>query len=358
VICCPPCVSHEVFGFELMDVFECWRCQWTSEPQTSQLYTYRVYVADIYKLCSQADSDCWNIQQCLCRLWANEEQPVDQAQDDISPCENESSHLLKKQDSKSSIRSTNSSSTTKSLPLNKDKEMKDRNSENAIPTSRIFSRIVTTTTKRTPPTTPKGDNTTVDSPTKQSSTRFQRKIFKCMICSGLTAVAARYCLSDPKVFVCNLVWFSDKCSIDYIAVVTSLLTEKIDLNELFASQVKRKKSNELDRGYIFRGMVCYCGLHYVAFFFHWPSMTWILFDDFRIRHVAEWAEVVEMCVSSGFLPSLIFFEQSSIDSISLQQYHDFEYQFHSPRVKEMIDKARNPSPKLKRKGVLSKWLPA
>jgi hypothetical protein len=63
--------------------------------------------------------------------------------------------------------------------------------------------------------------------------------------------------------------------------------------------------------YIFRGLVCYYGLHYVSIFHDGSSTdtdTFLLFDDQRVRVVGDWNSVKDECVRSLYQPVLLLYE--------------------------------------------------
>ena len=69
--------------------------------------------------------------------------------------------------------------------------------------------------------------------------------------------------------------------------------------------------------YIFRGLVCYYGLHYVSIFqsMETENENFLLFDDQNIKVIGDWAAVKDKCVKSLYQPVLLLYE---LDSTSIQ----------------------------------------
>merc|ERR1719469_1355105 len=65
-----------------------------------------------------------------------------------------------------------------------------------------------------------------------------------------------------------------------------------------------------DEDYIFRGMICYYGMHYIAIFWCWAQMQWTLFDDTTVQQKKDWSSVVNLILSGGYVPTLLFHERA------------------------------------------------
>jgi len=143
--------------------------------------------------------------------------------------------------------------------------------------------------------------------------------------------------------VCHLVWHSDQYDEDSVARILGLIKGDLFLDKVFATKTRNTVDllDALHGGHIFRGMICYYGLHYVVIFFHWPSMSWILFDDCHIRHVADWTAVVKLCLNGSFQPSILFFEESVSEPCTWKQFEDFKIQFYDKRLQTVLD-AKSP----------------
>jgi hypothetical protein len=62
--------------------------------------------------------------------------------------------------------------------------------------------------------------------------------------------------------------------------------------------------------YVFRGLVCYYGMHYVSIF---QSRSvgvyeYLLFDDTTIKNIGDWEAVKAKCVKSCYQPVLLLYE--------------------------------------------------
>ena len=62
--------------------------------------------------------------------------------------------------------------------------------------------------------------------------------------------------------------------------------------------------------YVFRGLVCYYGKHYVSIFqSRAPGhYQYLLFDDQSVKNIGSWEAVKEKCVKSCYQPVLLLYE--------------------------------------------------
>lgn len=69
--------------------------------------------------------------------------------------------------------------------------------------------------------------------------------------------------------------------------------------------------------YVFRGIVCYYGKHYVSIFQRSKLLgtsgeaQYLLFDDINVREIGNWNDVKEECVKSHYQPVLLLYELES-----------------------------------------------
>jgi hypothetical protein len=84
----------------------------------------------------------------------------------------------------------------------------------------------------------------------------------------------------------------------------NILAPTIRLSSLFTA------TPGADPSYVFRGLVCYYGLHYVSIFQHIGANqdVYMLFDDARIRPIGNWEAVKEECIKANYQPVLLLYE--------------------------------------------------
>jgi len=95
--------------------------------------------------------------------------------------------------------------------------------------------------------------------------------------------------------------------------------------------------------YKLRGMICYYGKHYTAYFYIPSLQRWYVFDDITVRPVGvEWADIQERCLKGRLQPSVLFYEsvnpisQSEQDQLNSQMQTDenmFAQYTQQPTVK-------------------------
>eukprot|EP01040_Poterioochromonas_malhamensis_P000590 gene590-630_t len=131
-------------------------------------------------------------------------------------------------------------------------------------------------------------------------------------------------LDAPLVLTLSIGWSDSKENSENLLRFYSMISSLIQLEDLFSedlsiskrrsvfsSKVQKPPTREYSPAYVFRGMVCYYGKHYVSIFM--DSVTtgeesYLLFDDHRIRPIGSWNEAVQYCVSSCYQPVLLLYE--------------------------------------------------
>lgn len=68
-----------------------------------------------------------------------------------------------------------------------------------------------------------------------------------------------------------------------------MIQPQLRMEEIFKLEPSAK--SEL---YSFHGMICYCGMHYVALFWCPSKHKWIFFDDMCVREKEDWTAVVNL----------------------------------------------------------------
>ena len=91
-------------------------------------------------------------------------------------------------------------------------------------------------------------------------------------------------------------------------IMMKLVQSFVDLKSMFnASAIEIDPSHLM----VLRGLVCYCGSHYVAFSRSSSSQKWLMFDDANVVEVgATFETVIQKCVRRTYQPSVLFYEAS------------------------------------------------
>jgi hypothetical protein len=74
------------------------------------------------------------------------------------------------------------------------------------------------------------------------------------------------------------------------------------------------RTTETNSRHIFRGMICYSCVHYVAFFYNSKHNVWVYYNDETVKVAKDWMDVVEFCIASKFTPTQLFYERVDGDS--------------------------------------------
>lgn len=124
--------------------------------------------------------------------------------------------------------------------------------------------------------------------------------------SRKTLLMERWLTRRPKTFILSLVWPSSNPSRDQLCSLLSMIQPQLRMEEIF--KVEPAARSEV---YCFRGMICYCGMHYVALFWCPAKKRWIFFDDMCVKEKEDWTAVVNLMTAGQYVPTLIFYESVS-----------------------------------------------
>jgi hypothetical protein len=157
-----------------------------------------------------------------------------------------------------------------------------------------------------------------------------------------------YCLEPPLALAIAIGWSSQNETVEQLKNFYSLISKSIQLNELFrspqshshASDGNNSNSNnnnnasagagttddlstsasvsKLKTGsvkYLFRGMICYYGLHYVSIFQEYGSgrSNFLLFDDHTVRSIGSWEQAVDLSLRAKYQPVCLLYELMTND---------------------------------------------
>ena len=106
----------------------------------------------------------------------------------------------------------------------------------------------------------------------------------------------------PEVFAMGLVWSTPDPTQQEIVNLLRTISTQIDLSRIFGPHVTRSR-------HLLRGMICYYGKHYDAYFYSRSRKSWMVFDDITVKSIGmQWEDVVDRCRRGRFHPSVLFYE--------------------------------------------------
>jgi len=122
-----------------------------------------------------------------------------------------------------------------------------------------------------------------------------------------------FCLEAPLALALAVGWTSTSESASVLRNFYRLVSRSIRLNQLFMPGGAAADNSDDGPEYLFRGMVCYYGLHYVSIFQEHGTVKarFLLFDDKTVRPIGAWDEVVELAIKSRYQPVCLLYERSS-----------------------------------------------
>lgn len=146
-------------------------------------------------------------------------------------------------------------------------------------------------------------------------------------CQGIGNVFF-FTLEPPLALALSLSWPStSKQEKDNLACLYDMISMRLYLNDIFSDDIhanaqQSETSNTASRAgpsYMFRGLICYYGLHYVSIFQilqHDNStnnvtneMVYYLFDDYKVKSIGStWEDVIRYCISNCYQPVLLLYE--------------------------------------------------
>mmetsp|Transcript_159906 Transcript_159906/g.298249 ORF Transcript_159906/g.298249 Transcript_159906/m.298249 type:complete len:679 (+) Transcript_159906:162-2198(+) len=271
--CQPPCLAHEVFGIEYVDLPRCTFCDATGEPTVVSSFSYRIYVAEL--LAVQGGRGAEAPEPLL-------------------------------------------STVTDSV-------------------SRITARLA-------------GSRAELQDLFWSLAQRNVEQ--KCAECNSRnTVVSERWLTRAPCIFMVSLVWPSSTPSRDSLWILLSAIQPQLHMEQIFRTEKSSRRprppmtriqdrmedalpfeltGDEADLlhaaytpgpaakapalppspRYVFRGLICYYGMHYIAFFWCWNRQKWVLFDDTKVREEKDWSSVVSIIIGGQYVPTVLFYELS------------------------------------------------
>ena len=144
------------------------------------------------------------------------------------------------------------------------------------------------------------------------------------LCRG-RGIMQSHLLNNPIVLAICITWTSSQEDIATLQALLDIITEQLSTEDMFTTVLSTTSeftpttttntttsTPSREHLYVFRGMVCYYGLHYIAIFQDHTSTstkTYSLFDDAHIRHIGTWSAVKIECIKSHYQPVLLLYER-------------------------------------------------
>lgn len=94
---------------------------------------------------------------------------------------------------------------------------------------------------------------------------------------------------------------------DDLRLVYDLFPPKIDIGKFLKCDTKNNCTS-----FVLRGIICYYGRHYWAYFYSYKYDTWFQFDDSRITNTGSFQNVIDKLVISRAIPRTLFYERMDI----------------------------------------------
>lgn len=312
------CISHDVFGGSIMEQSICSLCGASSEP----------YIRTDFIICIQSAQLLYEAKNEL------------NGSNTVSSITSSSSLAVAASSPSSTISSFLSFPKRFSLLHNHDNVY---NNYESIDFGLILSKCM----KQNLKSCPDYNDIISNDNDKNISSRIGREIGRSGGgCLG-KAVVSTFNLEPPLAIPLSIGWTSSSETIQTLTEFFSLISYRIKLSDLFQintnynnisggiggssssrsntdKQVNNKDdfdnkddddyiiNKKADPSYLFRGMVCYYGLHYISIFYSGDIIdnvhNFLLFDDHTIKDIGEWVDVKDRCIKSRYQPVLLLYE--------------------------------------------------
>ncbi|KAF0684515.1 Aste57867_23514 [Aphanomyces stellatus] len=131
-------------------------------------------------------------------------------------------------------------------------------------------------------------------------------------CTGRCQVE-RWLMKFPIVFAVSIVWPANQIGGKELKAFANIIPHELDLGLIFRLGGDAAGLAAAESIYLFRGMVCYYGQHYVSFFKSQSTPhRWYLFDDVNVRIVGPWDEVRRLVERGCYQPTILFWEKNQL----------------------------------------------
>ncbi len=87
-------------------------------------------------------------------------------------------------------------------------------------------------------------------------------------------------------------------------VLYSIIAPTIDISKIMEVAETLKQTT-----YVLRGLICYYGRHYWAYFYSEQYDVWFQFDDEHLRKIGCFKDVIDKSVRSKAIPRILFYER-------------------------------------------------
>lgn len=136
-------------------------------------------------------------------------------------------------------------------------------------------------------------------------------------CTGKAKVRT-FCLEQPMGLALSVSWSQEYESSETIRDFLSLVSYTLKLSDVYDATIGKTTTLEGDN-YLFRGLICYYGRHYVSIFqeYSFGEPKFLLFDDQNIRSIGSWSAVKKECIRGRYQPVLLLYERENFESLSV-----------------------------------------
>jgi len=133
----------------------------------------------------------------------------------------------------------------------------------------------------------------------------------------------------PEVFAASIVWDTPTPTLNELDTVLRSLSLQIDLSNIFLMEDSNVSQNSPSL-YKFRGMICYYGKHYSAYFYNTKLSQWYVYDDTTVKALgSHWPAVRDRCLRGRLQPSVVFYERE--EPVPPKDSRMFGQSLHSPQ---------------------------
>eukprot|EP00667_Euglena_gracilis_P003554 EG_transcript_3564 len=107
----------------------------------------------------------------------------------------------------------------------------------------------------------------------------------------------------PPIFACVLAWAGEQSTREVLQGVTGGIGETLQLGDVF----RLVAEGDSQHPHVLRGMICFYGRHYMAYFWNRTHHQWVFIDDSNIRPVGDWSTVCHNIIDGRHMPLVLFY---------------------------------------------------
>uniref|UniRef100_A0A7S1NCR5 USP domain-containing protein n=1 Tax=Eutreptiella gymnastica TaxID=73025 RepID=A0A7S1NCR5_9EUGL len=110
----------------------------------------------------------------------------------------------------------------------------------------------------------------------------------------------------PPIVAFVLAWGNDRSTREQLTSITTNMLQTLNLDQVYRMAADVRGPHP----YSLRGLICFYGHHYVAYFWNRVLDEWVYLDDSYVRPLGSWANVQQTIIDGRHMPLVLFYVRS------------------------------------------------